>query len=309
MADDMTSLADLVLINDKNLADLNISDLFDDAPLLRVLFAEKSSNGTDHKYLKETQAPVVGFRAANDGRDADSSVDGLVTINLKILDATFKFDKAVADAYHKGPEALIAREGMRHLKAAFFAAEQQVINGAGADSAGFVGLHDAATLDALADPMVINAGGTTASTASSVYLIRTGIDDLTVVSTGEIVIDETTVQEIAGSSSGFLPGYYTPIVTYLGLAIGSAVSVARIANCTEDSGKGLTDDLIYEALEAFPAGRQPNLIAMGRRSLKQLRDSRTATNATGAPAPRPTEVDGIRIVTTDGITKVEAIET
>ena len=308
MADDLLSLADLVLINDKNLADVNVSDLFDDAPLLRALFAEKSSNGTDHKYLKETGAPVVGFRAANDGRDLDSSVDTLVTINLKILDATFAFDKAIADAYHKGPEALIAREAIRHLKAAMFAAEQQIINGVGADSAGFVGLHDAATLDALADAMVTNAGGDTANTASSVYLIRTGLDDLTVVSTAEIEIGETVVQQIDGSSSGTLPGYYTPIVTHLGLAIGSAFSVGRIANCTEDANDGLTDDKIYANLELFPAGRQPNLIAMGRRSLRQLRDSRTATNSTGAPAPRPTEVDGIPIVVTDGIDAVEAIE-
>ncbi|MCH8046158.1 MAG: hypothetical protein IID44_20795 [Planctomycetes bacterium] len=117
------------------------------------------------------------------------------------------------------------------------------------------------------------------------------------------------MQEIAGSSTGFLPGYYTPITTHLGLAIGSAVSVGRIANLTEDSGKGLTDDLIYESLETFPAGRQPNIIAMSRRSLRQLRNSRTATNATGAPAPRPTEVEGIPIIVTDGINNVEAIET
>jgi len=42
--------------------------------------------------------------------------------------------------------------------------------------------------------------------------------------------------------------------------------------------------------------------------LKQLRDSRTATNVTGAPAPRPTEVEGIPIIVTDAIVNTEAVE-
>lgn len=302
MAHTLITLADLVKINDANLADLEISDLLDDAPLLAALAAGLASNGTSHKYTKESGAPVVGFRAPNTGRDHSASADTLVTIDLKILDASFHVDKAVADAYQRGgPAALVAREAKRHIKAAFALAEKQLIYGTGNDANGFVGLANAATLDGLADAMVHGAGGSGART--SVYLIRTNDDgtDCTVIAgdEGKLTMGETAVQMVDDGTGKLLPAYATPITGWLGLQIGSQYSVARIANV--GTGATLTDAMIYKALEKFPASRQPNLIVMNRRSLAELRAARTATNATGAPAPRPTEVEGIPIVTTDAL--------
>jgi hypothetical protein len=48
---------------------------------------------------------------------------------------------------------------------------------------------------------------------------------------------------------------------------------------------------------------------MNRRSLRQLQQSRTATNSTGAPAPFPTEAFGVPIVVTDALLSTEALET
>jgi len=312
MADSFQTLAHLALINDRNLSDAELSDILDDAPLLATLAADIASNGTSHKYLKETGAPVVGFRSANTGRENQKSTDTQVTIDLKILDASFAVDQAVANEYRLGRDAYILREARRHLKAALFEAEKQIINGTGNNADGFTGLANASTIDALADAMVVNAGGSTADTGSSVYLIRTNDlgTDCTLITgqNGKIDIGETVSQAIEDrANSGRFPGYYTPITGWLGLQIGSAYSLGRIVNVTEDAGKGLTDALIYSALAKFPAARQPNLLVMNRRSLEQLRKSRTATNATGAPAPRPIDVDGIRIITTDAITSTEAL--
>lgn len=309
MADTFITLTDLIEINDRNLADIEVTDLLDDAPLMKALAAATSSNGTKHQYTKETGAPIVGFRSANAGRENGASADTLVSIDLHILDASFAIDKAIADAFKGGPEALIAREGKRHLKAAFFKAEQQFLNGTvGGAAAGFSGLADSLVL---ANGMVVNAGGTTAATGSSVYLVRTNADgvDCTAITgeDGQIMLGETVTQQLTDSAGKYYPGYWTPCQTWLGMQIGSAYSVGRIANITADSGKTLTDELIYSALALFPAARQPNLIVMNRRSLTQLRNSRTATNATGAPAPRPTEVEGIPIVVTDAITSTEAL--
>lgn len=314
MADSFLTLNDLATINDRNLADLEISDLLDDAPLLKALAADFASNGELHKYTKETSAPVVGFRSANTGRENKKSGDTLVTITLKILDASFSVDKAVAMAYKMGANQYVAREAKRHLKAAFFHAEQQIINGTGNEADGFAGLADNAGLNQLSDEMVYNAGGTADSSeddASSVWLLRTNNDgtDCTLITgaDGNIDIGETVEQAIEDTvNGGRFTGLYTTILGWLGLQVGGARSVARIANVTPQSGKTLTDAMIYEALALFPAGRQPNIIGMSRRSLKQLRASRTATNATGAPAPRPTEVDGIPIVVTDSITDTES---
>jgi len=309
MADDLLSLTELTKINDAALADINVTDILDDAPLLQVLPAVPASNGTVHKYLKETTAPVVGFRSINDGRVLDHSDDTAVTVTLKILDATFRVDVGLADGYKKGRDALIARELLRHLKAAYFMAEQQFIYGTGNDSDGFAGLADNTGLDAATDDMVLDAGGTTASTGSSAWLIRAGEDDMCVVggNDGNITVEETTIIQATGSGTGTYPALYTGVTGWLGLQVGSAYSVARIASLTEDSGKGLTDDLIAQGIALFPASRPPTHIAVNRRSLQQLQSSRTATNATGAPAPFPAEAFNIPIVCTDAITSTEAL--
>lgn len=313
MADSFLTLADIAKINDQNLADIEVSDLLDDAPLLALLAAEGSSNGESHKYVKETGAPTVGFRSANDGRENSKSADTLVTIALKIFDASFTVDKAVADIHYRGPEYVISRESRRHLRASFFGAEGQFLYGT--DAAGFDGLADNAGLDKKDDTMVYDAGGTTADTASDVWLIRTNSMGTDVAAIGggrtpgtgfNIEVGETIVQRVAGAT-GTYPAYYTPISAWMGLQIGSAHSVGRIVNLTEDNGATLTDDMISEALSKFPASRRPNVIAMSRRSLKQLQQSRTATNATGVPAPFPTESFGVQIVATDSISDTQAL--
>lgn len=308
MANDYLTLADLALINDKNLADRNISDLLQDAPLLALLPADLASNGTVHKYVKETGAPVVGFRAVNDGRENDTSDDTLVTLNLKILDASFKVDKALADAYIRGPAAYLAREAGRHLRAAFFEAEKQFINGTGNIADGFTGLADALDLSA---PTVIDAEGSTADHGSSVYAIRATTDDVVAITGqgGKIMIDDAVVQRVAGATTGFYTAYWTPIQAWLGLQVGGIYSAGRLCNLTEQANHTLTDDFLAELIATFPAGRQPTHLVMSRRSRKQLQQSRTATNPTGAPAPFPTEAFGVPIVVTDGVLDTEDIVT
>lgn len=314
MSDAFTTLADLVKLNDMNLADLNVTDLLQDAPILAALAADIASNGTNHSYLKETGAPVVGFRAANAGRFNSASSDTKVEIALQILDATFKVDKALADAYRHGAPAYIAREAKRHLKAGFAGAEKQIIYGTGNDSDGFVGLCQASTVDALSDTdHVVDAGGTTVGGATSVWFLRSNSDgnDVTVITgqDGMIKIDDYTVIQATDGSGKTYPAYYTPICGWLGLQLGSIHSVGRIVNLTTQSGKGLTDSLLSQMLERFPSSRQPTLIAMSRQSRGQLQRSRTATSATGADAPVPKEYEGIPIVCSDQILNTESLVT
>ncbi|MGC3968941.1 MAG: hypothetical protein QM775_16690 [Pirellulales bacterium] len=301
MAHDPLSLADLLIINDKNLADLEISDVLDESPVLKALTADVASNGTQHKYTKQTGAPVVGFRAVNVGRELDSSVDTAVTLNLQILDASFQVDLALANGYGKGPAALVAKEGKRHLAAAMFGAERQIFYGVGADAGGFVGLADATHLNGLADEMVVSATGATALT--SVYLLRspTTKDGVCIIggNDGKIDIDETVVIQARDGDGKVYPALWTPVTAWLALQIAGARDVARIANIGTAAGKTLTDALIYEAMSRMP--KKPTHIAMNRRSREQLRKSRTATNATGQPAPTPEDVEGVPILCTDAI--------
>jgi len=304
MADDYYTSAQLIQFNESDL-EFDVSDVLNDAPVLAALSAF-SVPGTQLKYMKKTADPSVGFRALNDGVDNDVATYSQVSVDLAIADASFNIDIAAAEGYRLGAAAFIALQMRNHMQAMMAKIEDELINGDNGSN-GFASLSD--ELDAVADTTVISAGGTTADTGSSVYLIRSGFNDTQVAWGNEGVIEakDTTIVRTSGSSAGTYPSYYTAVTGYCGLIYGSSYSAGRIANITEDSGKGLTDALIAEALSKFPAGRGPNMLAMNRRSLFQLQNSRTATNATGAPAPYPAEAFGVPIIVTDQISSTEAL--
>jgi hypothetical protein len=302
MSDSLITLTELLTINGAGVSEVEVSDIVSGAPVLAALAADYASDGTIHKYLKETGAPVVGFRDPDEGRDHSRSTDELVSINLKVLDASFHVIKVIADAYKKGADALIAREGIRHLKAAFALAEKQIFNGL--DAKGFSSLIS--SLSYVGHPMVYNAGGSSACT--SVWMLRSTPDmaGCTVISgqDGNIDMAETFVQFIEDGTGKKLAAYMTPIEGWMGLQIGSAYSVARLANVDAGSNM-LTDDLLSELFNLFPEDQPPTMICMNKRSRKQLQQSRTAVNATGAPAPWPTEWEGIPIIGTASILNTE----
>lgn len=308
MSDSFRTAADLIKVNDKNLAEVNMTDLFDRSPLIGALPVVEPSNGTEHKYLVQDAAPVIGFRGINQGTEQTSGTERLVTISLKIVEASFDLDRAYVDKYKDGPEACILMEARKNLRAALFGTETQIINGiAGNNAGGFQGFAD--VLDHKDDAMVVDAAGTTAGTGSSVYLIHGSADEgVALVMDEQIKIDEAYPSTAVDGNGKKYNSYRVPVYGWMGVQVGSSTSFARICNLTADSDKGLTDDLLYDAASLLPAGMTPNLIVMGRRSLRQLQKSRTATNATGAPAPVPTEVPGLgRIVLTDGIGETETL--
>lgn len=308
MADTLTTLADMVKLNDVSVADRGATDIFNDAPLLAALMADVASHGTDHKYLKETGAPVVGFRAPNVGKDHGADADVWVTLELKILDACFDIDAKLADSHPRGVEAIMARKASRHLRAAFAAAELQIFNGTGADATGFAGLRDNAGLNGLADAMVYNAGGSSTGTFSDVWMIRSASDyaDAAVIvgNDGGIDIQPYIRQQVEDATGKKYPAYYQQIDGWLGLQIGGAKSVGRMVNVNHAAAATtftLTDDKLSELFALFPESKPPTHIVMNKTSRKQLQQSRTATNATGAPAPWPTEWEGIPIITTASV--------
>jgi hypothetical protein len=311
MAQSYNTLAGLIQFNDKNLADLNVSDLLDDAPLLRVLTATTASNGTQHKYLRHDGASSAAFRDALNGITKTASTDTLATETLKIIDASFSTDVAVADAYKDGRDAYLQIELLRSMRQIMFTVERQIFYGAASpgDTAGFSGLRDNASLDDLADAMCIAPGtaGSTPNVQTSVYAMRHGMDDCAIVlgNNGQFVVeDEPTIQRQAGSGSGFYPALFVPVTGYLGFQYGSIYSAGRIANIET----ALDDDDLADLVSLFPASKKPNVICMSRKAVKLLRKSRTATNVTGAPAPFPTEWEGIPIIVTDAIVDTEAVE-
>ena len=117
---------------------------------------------------------------------------------------------------------------------------------------------------------------------------------------------EFRVESLADENGKKFPGYVADMSTWIGLQVVNLHSAARIKDIGTGVGKGMTDDLAFEALAKFPAGVAPSFCFMNRRSLEQLRKSQTkVTSPTGVPT-LPDSVAGIPIVVTDSIVNGEA---
>lgn len=275
-------------------------------PELTVVPA-RTIKGIMYKTLVRIGLPSVSFRDANQGQDPTQASHKNVLVETFILNPRFQADKAVADRYEDGAPAYIAMEAAAHTEAALQLLSKQFYygRGTGGDTKGHPGLLQAYD----STNMVVDAGGTTADTASSVWAVKFGPKDVTWVwgNEGELQLSDLDERDAEDAEGKKFTAYHQELLGYPGLQVGTIRAVARIKKLTEDANKGLTDSLIYDMLSLFESGVKPDAIFMNRRSLKQLRKSRTATNATGAPAPIPTEVEGIPIQVTDAILNTEAL--
>ncbi|HUS46149.1 MAG TPA: hypothetical protein VM219_09000 [Phycisphaerae bacterium] len=274
-----------------------------------LLGPARTIKGLNYKTLVRTAVPTgTAFRDANEGVAPTKGTYINRLVEAFILNPRWECDKAVADAYEDGAEAYIALEGQAILEAAMqdLCAQFYYGRGTGGNAKGYPGLlaaYDAAN-------MVVDAGGTTAATGSSVWGVRWGPKNVQWVwgLNGQLALADVREESIldAGGTNKFT-AYIQEILARPGLQVASLLSIARIKKLTADSGKTLTDDMIADLLSKFPAGLRPDVLLMNRRSLRQLQDSRTATNATGAPAPFPAEAFGVPIAPTDAILSTEGL--
>lgn len=235
------------------------------------------------------------FRDANAGTVPIKSTYENRLVETYILEARSRTDVAVADSHEDGPQAAIAleTEGIMEGEMQGLASQMFYGTGTGGNSAGFPGfiqMYDSTN-------MVVDAGGTTAATGSSVWLVREGPKDVTWVwgNNGQLTATPLRRETVTdpNDSTKFFDAYVQTVYGRPGLQVGSLRSICRIKKLTADSGKTLTDALITAALAKFSAGMGPNVIFMSRRSAQQLQASRTATNPTGTPAPFATSVVGM----------------
>jgi len=267
----------------------------------------RTIKGINYKTLVRTALPAAGFRGANEGIEVTKSTLENRLVEAFLVDASWNMDTGVADPYEDGPEATCALEASGHMESAIISTCKQfyygTASGATGAAKGYAGL-----IDSVDSGMVVDAGGTTGDTASSVWGIKFGPKDVAWVfgRDGQFTESEIGKQQIEIDSK-ILWAYVQQIQGYVGVQVGNKYAIGRIRDLTADSGKGLTDDLISDLLSLFPVGQKPDVLAMNRRSLKQLQQSRTATNPTGAPAPFPQDSFNIPIMLTDSIINTEAL--
>jgi hypothetical protein len=287
--------------------------------------AARTIKGLSYKTLIRTALPAVGFRGANEGVTVDKSTYENRNVECFIFTPRIECDAAVADKYEDGPEAYIALEGAGVMESTLqFLATQFYYGNSGAIAAANGGPNDAKGFPGLiqsydATNMVVDAGGTTANTGSSVWLVKFGPKDCQWVygSNGELMLTDVRTETLYDANSKPFTGYVQEIKAYPGVQVGSVNSAVRIKKLTADSGKGLTDALISSAISKFPAGWAPDVILMSRRSRTQLQQARTATlfsivgtspsKSSGVIAPLPDDWNGIPIAVTDAIKDVESL--
>jgi len=283
------------------------------------LVSARTISGINYKTLVRTTLPGVGFRNANEGYAATKGVYENRLVETFIFNPRWECDKAVADRYEDGAAAFIALEASAILEAAMqklcecfyygwttLAAKPRHLTAG--DAKGFPGLHDAIGLTVGTD-LLVDAGGTNASACSSVFMVKSGVKDLTWVwgNGGALEVGDVQEQRILDGSTNPYTAYVQEMLAYPGLQVGNVNCVGRIGEVgsAASGGTSLTDTMMAALYSRFPTATVPDMILMSRRSQAQLRANRTATNATGAPAPFPVEWEGVPIHVTDAILNTE----
>jgi hypothetical protein len=305
-----TTLLDIAKMNGTDAEVGLIEEVTTVAPEVKV-GAARTIKGMNYNTLVRTGLPTVNFRNANEGVVPSKSTWEKRLTECYILNPSWQADKAVADKHEDGAQALLALEADGMVKAAFIRLGLQFYYGntvgLPGDIKGFPGLlqsYDATN-------MVVDAGGTSDNTASSVWAVKWGAQNVQFVygADGSLDVSDPREQSVAdpNNAGAFYTAYFQEMLAYPGLQVSNVYCIGRIKKLTAEAGKGLTDNLVSQLLEKFPVGFKPDVLLMGRRSLGQLQRSRTATNPTGAPAPIPTESQGIPIEVTDSIVNTEAL--
>lgn len=314
------TLLDIQKINGNDVSVGLIEENLKYAPELQVV-PFRTIKGTSYTTGIRTALPTTGFRNANEGQAAGKSTFKKSLIECFIFGGNVKADKAVADAYEDGAEAWQALEASGVMQSAMQNLGKQMFYGVTTDAKGFPGLKAALPYGeetASGDALTVDATGTTSNAASSVYAVKFGVQDLTLVGgmNQAFELGDFREQMVYDSDGDGYDAYVAALTSWIGLQIGHENVARRICNLTEDSGKGLTDSLLAKLKATFPVGHRPDAIFASRRSVTQLQISRTVVLQGGGRsqpdqpvvAPRPTDYEGIPIIETDSILDTDAIE-
>lgn len=269
------------------------------------------------------------------------------------VSTTLEFDREAAANGLNSPGWLQLQARSRSFSE-FVNIEKQIFLGTANDSLGFPGLKeicsytsanlltttaDAATYDFARS--VINAGGSTSNTASSVYGVNQGPSAVHLRVGGDNGIAgflnlSPVKQEFdtdADDSTRQQEYYKAACEGYIGMSVMGSdeayadrtyaqFDVRRIANLTAQVGYTLTQTLMDLLWDSFPDGHKPTHFYMSRRSRRQLRDDidaalvvnvnmsagDAALRTTRTKSKLPEEWNGVPIIETVRITDTQAIE-
>lgn len=283
------------------------------APELAI-FPSRVIKGTSFKALVRTSLPATGFTHANEGIPASTSGYATKIVECFIFRGAVNVDKAIADADEDGPSMFQAVEASGVGRSAAIELGKQIFYGTAEDAKGFPGIREQ-----VGSTMIVDATGSTANEASSVYAVKYGPQYAQLIygSSQTLSLPPFRIQSITDANGGQYDAYVSNLTAWVGLQLVNGDALGRIKNLTAQAGKGLTDALLADLLHKFPVGMRPDAFFLSRRSLSQLQKSRAVVlqgngrgdigSVSGTVAPVPTEAFGVPIIVTDSISDKEAI--
>jgi hypothetical protein len=316
MASSYLNLLDVAKFNaDDRLIPL-IEENLNVAPEARLLPA-MTIPGTTYDTLIRTNFPKPSFRAVNEGTDTVKSTYANKLVQCFYLDGQLEMDVAAARADARGETHALEMEASGIVQGALQKIGTQIWYGVnttfGGDAKGFPGA--VAVVDS---SLVLDAGGTTDNTATSIYGLKLGERFVNLVfGQGNVfTLGQWRTQFVTRSSKEY-EAWKNALNGYIGVQWVHKYAVGRIKKITADSGKTATDALIGQWLAKFPVGLRPDVLFMSRRTAYQLQSARSATSITNASpkggtgmdiwAPQPESSNGIPIVITDSIVETETL--
>jgi hypothetical protein len=298
-----------------------IEDVTTSAPELSVLPGDVRM-GTSYKIATRTAQPGSSFASAGGGWTPAASSYASKLVQFYNFGTVLHVPKSIAMADEKGVADVLQSEVFGALQGAMINLGSQVYGGTTVDSSGFPGLKEIITAFGIT-ALTIDAGGTTADTGSSVYMVNASQQGVRMCygMGSAITMSPWTEQQIVdpNAATKYIPSYVSSLNAWIGMQAGHAYCAGRIKDLTEDSGKGLTWALMNQLWSEFPQIMKPTHIFMNRRSERQLRNNTTVTiNAgpQGGPALslptygaslNGTMWEGAQIVVTDSITSTETL--
>ena len=288
-----------------------INETSRDVPEISNINTARTIKGNGFDTLVRVELPKVGFRNINEGVPNTKGRYETRRTNTHVLDSRFSIDVAAAERSEDGPEVVIARAASDHMEAAIqtvgrvFYYGNDELHG---DPKGFPGL-----MQIVPETLEVDAGGTDAEQATSVWMVKWGPTSLQwVVGFGGKFSEKTTRLETEKDKDGNeYDAFKGGVMGHVGLQSVAIGSVLRIKNITDEPGCQLDDALLGRARRVWTesplTSGKPSLIYGNSRALEQYQNSKTAVNVTGAQAPLPTDYHNTPIIETNSILNTEAI--
>ena len=281
-------------------------NLLDNMPVDNIGQA-KSHRGTHYKTRVRTGLPTVGFRDINQGTATTKQTTENRIVSCHLMNPRWDADMGMSgfdgDIYEE-----LAENAEAHMAAAWQQLGKSFYYGTNATFGGhaksFPGL-----LDACPAANVVDAGGTTDSTASSVWAVKWGRQGVRWVlgNDGQFDLRDPREQDATDSDGNPYTVLLQELYAHVGVQVGNSNCLARIQKLTEDSGKGLTTALLRSLFRKMTdLGQRPDGLLLTQRSYDQYEAHLESLSVVPSEATRRA-FRGVPFVVTNSISDVETL--